>query len=491
MQNLRNLFKNIKIIEQKGNLEKVIQGVQFDSRQVIENELFVALSGETVDGHQYIRKAIANGANTIVCERLPEILDKKITYLKVENTRLALGWLSANFYDNPSEKLKLVGITGTNGKTTTTTLLYKLFKELGYKTGLISTVRNYIDEEVYEAKFTTPYPPDLQKLMAEMLKKGVTHCFMEVSSHAIEQDRITGLEFDGAVFTNISHDHLDYHKTFENYIKAKKKFFDNIPASAFALVNVDDKRGKIMLQNTRAKTQKTFALFNPADFKAKLLENTLQGLFLEIENRQAWFRLIGEFNAYNLLTAYAVTQLLGEPEEEILQVLSALKPAEGRFEQVPSKTGITSIVDYSHTPDALENALKTIQDVLNGEEEVITVVGCGGNRDAMKRPTMAKIACDYSNQVILTSDNPRDEEPIKIIEDMLTGVTPENQHKVEVLENRKEAIFKACQIAKKGDVILVAGKGHETYQEIKGVRHSFDDRKILAEALQNTFHNKK
>ncbi len=483
MMKLDILANAIQILKTIGNLEKNIEAIQVDSRQVKKNTLFVALKGTKMDGHEYIDTAIQNGATAIVCEILPSFPNQTITYIQVENSSIALGFLASEFYDNPSQKIKVVAITGTNGKTTTATLCYRLFKKLGYRTGLLSTVQNYIHEDVYPATLTTPNPLEMQFLLAEMVRKGCTHVFMEASSHAMVQNRIAGLRLTGAVFTNITHDHLDFHITFDNYIEAKKKLFDDLPKTAFALVNSDDKRGMVMLQNCKAKVQKTFALKNDADFKAKILENTLQGLLMEIENQQVWFKLTGKFNAYNLMTVYGIATLLEEDKEAILTELSSLEGADGRFEQMISKTGIIGIVDYAHTPDALENVLSTIQELCHGNERIITVVGCGGNRDATKRPIMAQIACKYSDEVILTSDNPRNEDPIKIIQDMQTGVSLKDESKTHIIENRKEAIQEAYRLAKSKDVILIAGKGHENYQEIKGIKHPFDDKEVLKELL--------
>lgn len=390
--------------------------------------------------------------------------------------------MASNFYANPSGKMKLVAVTGTNGKTTNATLLWKLFRGLGYKTGLLSTVENKIDNEPVAATHTTPDPLQLNQLLNKMVESGCTHCFMEASSHAIHQERIAGLELDGAVFTNITHDHLDYHQTFDNYIAAKKKLFDELPSSAFALTNIDDKRGKVMLQNTKAKTY-TFALEKPADFKGRLMDNTLHGIEMEIENKRVWFRLIGNFNAYNLLGVYAVAVLLGEDSDTVLAQLSALEGAKGRFEQIISKDKITAIVDYAHTPDALENVLKTIADLRGGKEQVITVVGCGGNRDAAKRPIMAQIAAKYSDKAVLTSDNPRNEEPQDILNQMEAGLKLADKKKTVTIIDRKEAIKTACMLAKPGDIILIAGKGHEDYQEIKGVKYPFDDKQVVMEFL--------
>ncbi len=467
----------------QGNVSQEITNIQFDSRKITENSLFVAIKGTLTDGHQYIQKAIELGAKAILLEEIPnEILDG-ITYIQHENTAKFLGIIASNFYDNPSSKLKIVATTGTNGKTTVSTLLFKLFKELGYKTGLLSTVQNQINDEIYPTQLTTPDALTIQFLLAEMVKKGCSYCFMEASSHALVQERISGMTLSGGVFLNITHDHLDFHQTFDNYIKAKKTLFDILPKNAFALTNIDDKRGQIMVQNCNAKIQKTFALQSIADFKGKILENTLQGLLLEINGESAWFRLIGEFNAYNLLTVFAVAILLEQDQQEVLLALSGLNGAAGRFEQQRGKTGKTGIVDYAHTPDALKNVLETIETLKMFPTEVITIIGCGGDRDKTKRPIMTKIACEFSDKVILTSDNPRSENPLTILEEMQKGVSFEYQKKITVIENRKEAIKWACEQAKNTDIILVAGKGHETYQEIQGVKYPFDDKKILEEYL--------
>lgn len=469
------------LIQTVGNTAVEVNAIVFDSRKVKEGVIFVASKGTTVDGHQFIDKAIELGAKVILLEQLPATTEEGITYLQVENSNVAMGLMAANFFGNPSRKMKVVGVTGTNGKTTNVTLLHHLFRKLGYDVGMLSTVQNQINETVLPATHTTPDAVACQELMAKMVAAGCQYCFMEVSSHAIEQARIAGIEFAGAVFTNITHDHLDYHVTFDNYIKAKKKLFDQLPASAFALVNYDDKNGRIMLQNTQA-TKYSFALKTIANFKAKLMANTLQGLQLEVQNKEVWFRLIGSFNAYNLLGVYATAILLGENEDDVLTELSGLDTAKGRFEQVVSKNHITGIVDYAHTPDALENVLTTIAD-LKGEGKVITVVGCGGNRDAAKRPIMAEIACKYSDKVILTSDNPRNEEPEAILAEMQKGVSFQNTRKVLSILDRREAIKTACMLAAENDIILLAGKGHEHYQEIKGVKHHFDDKEELMRVL--------
>jgi UDP-N-acetylmuramoyl-L-alanyl-D-glutamate--2,6-diaminopimelate ligase len=475
---LKDLLYKVSLLSIKGDTSVQISSICFDSRAVQLDSLFIAVKGTQTDGHAYIEKAIDSGAAAIVGEQMPTELKEEVVYVQVSDSAQALGWIAANFYGNPSAKLKLVGVTGTNGKTTTVTLLHKLFRKLGYNTGLLSTVQNQINETVIPSTHTTPDAIQLNKLLDDMVKAGCTHAFMEVSSHAVVQHRVTGISFSGAVFTNITHDHLDFHKTFDNYIRAKKKFFDDLPSSAFALVNLDDKRGLVMMQNTLAR-RNTFSLQNMGDFKGKLIANTLHGLQMEIGGKEVWFKLIGNFNAYNLLGVYGTAILLGEDSEEVLMELSNLYAAPGRFEQVVSPNGITGIVDYAHTPDALENVLSTIQSLREGNEQVITVVGCGGNRDATKRPVMAEIACKFSDLVILTSDNPRNEDPMDILDQMMQGVKITDRKKIQVIADRKEAIAKACQLAKSKDIILVAGKGHETYQEIKGVKHPFDDRQVL------------
>ena len=462
-------------------MERRVSDIVFDSRKVSANAAFVAVPGTQVDGHDYIQTALEKGANTIVCERLPEQLKEDVTYVQVISSAKALGIMASNFYGNPSEKIKVVAVTGTNGKTTTVTLLHQLFVRMGYSTGLLSTVENKINEEVIPSTHTTPDAVSVQALLRKMVDAGCTHCFMEASSHAIVQERIAGLKLAGAVFTNITHDHLDYHGTFDEYIKAKKKLFDELPKDAFALVNADDKRGMVMVQNCKG-THQTFGLKSHADFKAKILSNTLEGLELDINGKLIWFRMIGSFNAYNLLGVLGVAVLLGEDEEEVLRQLSGIKGAKGRFDRI-SIGGITAIVDYAHTPDALLNVLSTIDNIRNKTEQVITVVGCGGDRDKTKRPLMAQTACDWSNKVILTSDNPRSENPENIIEDMKAGISPVNQRKAIAITDRKEAIKAAFLLAQPGDIILVAGKGHEKYQEINGVKTSFDDKQILKDCF--------
>lgn len=487
MAKLKDILYKVSLKSVSGDMEVDVIDIAFDSRQVNPGTAFVAIKGTQVDGHQYIQQAIEQGAVAVVLEEMPESPAEGISFVEVEDSSKALGFMASNYYGNPSSKLKLVGVTGTNGKTTCVTLLYQLFRALGYNTGLLSTVENRINEEVVSATHTTPDALTINKTLAQMVARGCTHCFMESSSHAIVQNRIAGLNYDGAVFTNLSHEHLDYHKTFDEYIRAKKLLFDGLSSAAFALVNADDKRGAVMLQNTKASKHK-YALKSMAEFKAKILSNSLQGLELDMAGKNVWFKLIGDFNAYNLLAVYGTAILLGEEETDVLEQLSNLNPAPGRFEQVITNTGITALVDYAHSPDALENVLSTIAEFRTGNEKVITVVGCGGNRDKEKRPIMAKIACDLSDKVILTSDNPRHEDPMAILKNMQEGVTPSNFKKTLVIEDRREAIKAAAGMAEKNDIILVAGKGHETYQEVKGVRHDFDDRVILNEML-NLMHN--
>lgn len=481
--NLKRILNKISITQTIGNLEKSVSSIEFDSRKAQAGSAFVAVKGTQVDGHRYIGSAISKGAEIIICETLPEDLKDGVTYIKVENSAAALGQAASNFYDNPSSKLKLVGVTGTNGKTTTVTLLHDLFTDLGYKVGLLSTVENIIAGQVIPSTHTTPDAVQINKLIADMVDAGCEFAFMEVSSHAIHQRRIDGLAFDGALFTNISHDHLDYHKTFKEYINAKKMFFDNLDKSAFALTNLDDRRGMVMLQNTKA-AQYKYSLRRPADFKAKIIENALTGLQLDLDGQEFYGRLIGEFNAYNTLAVYATAVLLNQDKTEVMQSLSNLKSAEGRFDYITSLSRkLIGIVDYAHTPDALEKVLSTIHQLKAGNGQIITVVGCGGDRDKKKRPVMAKVACDYSNQVILTSDNPRTEQPEDILKDMEAGIPPYASQKVITISNRKEAIKVACKLAKNNDIILVAGKGHEKYQDINGVKHPFDDKEVLKEYL--------
>lgn len=484
MKTLNDILNNVTVLQVVGNESVAIGKVCFDSREVVAGSLFVAVTGTATDGHLYIDQSIAKGAVAIVCEQMPETLVDGVIYIKVPVSSEALAFIAENFFDNPSGKTKMVAITGTNGKTTTATLLYRLFFGLGYKVGLLSTVENRINEVVVPATHTTPDPIQLSGLLAEMVESGCEYVFMEASSHAIHQNRVAALQLDGAVFTNISHDHLDYHKTFDDYIKAKKKLFDNLSSNAFALTNIDDKRGMVMVQNTKALIR-TYSLKRVADFRAKILENAFSGLLLDLDGQEVHTRLIGEFNAYNLLAIYAVARLLGIDKMETLGALSQLTTAEGRFDYVISpKRHIVGIVDYAHTPDALKKVLASIKAIRTGNEQVITVVGCGGNRDKEKRPVMARIACELSNKVILTSDNPRNEEPEEILAQMKTGVTPVHARNVLTITERKEAIRTAAQLAVDGDIILLAGKGHEKYQEIKGVKYPFDDKQILADTLK-------
>lgn len=465
-------------------LEKDIHQIVFDSRKAHKDAVFVATRGTVVDGHNFITAAVENGAEVVVCEMAVEMPKADVLYLLVADTKKALGWMACNFYEHPSQQLKLVGVTGTNGKTTTATLLYKLFMGLKQKVGLMSTVENRIGEEVLDATHTTPDAIAINSLLAQMRDAGCEYVFMEVSSHAADQDRIAGLDFAGAIFTNISHDHLDYHGTFQNYIYAKKKFFDQLPKTAFALINIDDKRGSVMVQNTEARVY-TYSLRSLSDFKVKIIENSFSGLVLEMDDKEVFTRLVGDFNAYNLLAVYAAAVLLEEDKDDLLRVLSELTTAEGRFDTViDNKLELMGIIDYAHTPDALEKVLQTLHKIRGGNEQIITVVGCGGDRDKAKRPMMAKVACDYSDQVILTSDNPRTEAPETILQDMQTGIPVYAGNKVLVISDRKQAIRTAVKIARKGDVILIAGKGHEKYQEINGVKYPFDDKEIFAESLK-------
>jgi len=482
MAALRDILYKVSLISTSGDMEREIVAIAFDSRKVKEQTLFIAVKGTQIDGHEFITQAIKTGAVAIVCEQLPEEIMEGVTYVAVKNSAAALGVIASNFYNNPSSRLNLVGVTGTNGKTTIATLLFQLYRKLGFSTGLISTVQNQIDTKAIPASHTTPDAIQLNQLLADMVDHGCEYCFMEVSSHALAQFRVEGVSFRGAVFTNISHDHLDYHKTFDAYINAKKKLFDGLGSDAFALVNVDDKRGRIMLQNTKAE-KNTYALKSVANFKSKLISNTIHGLEMEIDGKNAWFKLIGDFNAYNITAVYATAVLLGEDSDEALKQLTLLSGAPGRFEQVASDAKVTAIVDYAHTPDALKNVLETITELRTGNEKVITVVGCGGDRDKSKRPLMAAIACSMSDKVVFTSDNPRTEDPIAIIKDMQEGISPADYKKTVILADREEAIKTACLLANENDIILVAGKGHETYQEINGIRHPFDDKEVLGRML--------
>jgi len=487
MNNLQDILYKAGITEKIGSTNLQINDICFDSRKISPKCLFVAVRGTNADGHQYIQQAVEKGAAAIVCEAFPEKIIENITYVKVADSSYSLGFIASNFFDNPSQKLTLIGVTGTNGKTTIATTLHQLFIQLGYNSGLLSTIKNKINNEEIPATHTTPDAIQLNQLLKKMVDKKCTHCFMEVSSHAAQQGRIAGLDFDGGIFTNLTLDHLDYHKTFDEYLKAKKKFFDSLSSKAFALSNIDDKNGKVMLQNTKAKKY-AYALKTVADYKAKIIENTFSGLQVDIDGNDVWFKMIGEFNAYNLLAVYATAVLLEEEKFKVLSILSGLEPVEGRFDFIKSDNNITAIVDYAHTPDALKNVLETISTIRTGNETLISVVGCGGDRDRTKRPIMAKIACNMSNKVILTSDNPRSEDPEEIIKEMKSGIDPLNMKKVLAIVNREEAIKTACSLAQQGDIILVAGKGHEKYQEIKGVKHPFDDKKIVKEIFN---HHKK
>ena len=483
MKLLKDILYRVRIEQVVGSTNTAIEQIEFDSRKVVAFAAFVATRGTQVDGHAFIAKAIESGASAIVCEELPTELKDGVTYVRVTDAAATLGIMAANFFDHPAKKLKLVGITGTNGKTSTATLLYRLFRALGHKCGLISTVETRIGQKTIESTHTTPDAVRLNELLAEMVSERVTHCFMEVSSHSVVQERIAGLQFAAGVFTNITHDHLDYHGTFAEYIKAKKRFFDQLPASAFALVNADDVNSAVMLQNTKA-TKRSYAVKNMADHRARIVENQLTGLHLNIDGHDMYSRLIGEFNASNLLAVYAVATLLGEAPLNVLTALSDLQPPRGRFQIVRSTGGIIGIVDYAHTPDALKNVLSTINDVCGDNEQVITVVGCGGDRDRSKRPIMARIATELSSHVVLTSDNPRSEDPMAILNEMRTGVQITDRSRVWVNADRREAIRQAVGMAKAGDVVLLAGKGHETYQEIAGVKHPFDDVAVLKETLE-------
>lgn len=483
MKTIKALIANIDTKQVTGDTGITVLHLTYDSRQVGEGSLFFAVKGTQVDGHQFIPSVIEKGAAAIVCETLPQELDETVTYIKVANTSEAMAHIAAEFYDHPSRKLKLTAVTGTNGKTTVATLLFKLFRSFGHHVGLLSTVQNQIDDEVIPSTHTTPDSIRINELLEHMVDKGCEYCFMEASSHAIDQHRITGLHFAGTVFNNITHDHLDYHHTFDNYIKAKKKLFDDVNEDAFALTNKDDKNGMVMLQNTKA-TKYTYSLKSMADFKAKIIESDFNGMLLNIDGEEAWFRLVGNFNAYNLLAVYGAAFLLGKPKKDIITLLSNIESVKGRFDYVRSTTGIIGIVDYAHTPDALKNVLDTINQIRTTNEQLITVVGCGGNRDAAKRPVMADIASEQSTRVIFTSDNPRNEDPEAILDDMQKGVKPLHYKKTLRISDRKEAIKTAVSIAKKGDIILVAGKGHENYQEIKGVKQHFDDKETLMEMFE-------
>lgn len=482
---LSELLKSVSILQIAGSAETEITGVNIDSRKIEKGHLFVAIKGTQTDGHKFIAKAIELGATAILCEDMPEEKIESVSYLQVASTEDVVGQVATNFYGNPSKKLKLVGVTGTNGKTTIATLLYNMFRKFGHRCGLLSTVCNYIEDEAIAADHTTPDPIELNHLLHRMVEAGCEYAFMECSSHAIAQKRIGGLTFAGGIFTNLTRDHLDYHKTFENYRNAKKAFFDGLPKEAFAITNADDKNGSVMVQNCKANI-KTYSIRQMADFRAHIIECHFEGMYLEINGREVGVQFIGKFNVSNLLAVYGAAVMLGKNPEDVLVVMSTLKSVAGRLEPIRSKDGITAVVDYAHTPDALENVLNAIHEVLEGKEgHVITVCGAGGNRDKGKRPLMAQEAVKQSDRVIITSDNPRFEEPQDIINDMLAGLTPQQMKKVVSIVNRKEAIRTACMMAQKGDVILIAGKGHEDYQEIKGVKHHFDDREVVRDIFNS------
>ncbi|WP_405210916.1 UDP-N-acetylmuramoyl-L-alanyl-D-glutamate--2,6-diaminopimelate ligase [Dokdonia sp. Asnod2-E02] len=480
---LKDILYRVTLESVVGNTAIAITDVHFDSRKASLNDVFVAIRGTQSDGHDYIEKAVAQGALAIICEEMPQQIINGITYVKVADTSSALATIASNYYGNPSANLKLIGITGTNGKTTIASLLYQLFKKAGYKTGLLSTVKIMVDATEHKATHTTPDSLTINKYLAEMSAAGVEYCFMEVSSHGIHQKRTEGLHFEGGIFTNLSHDHLDYHETFAEYRDVKKKFFDELPKTAFALVNNDDKNGPVMVQNTKAK-KVTYALKSYADYRAQILENQLSGLLLKVQDQEVWVKLIGSFNAYNLLAIFATAELLGLDQMEALQLLSELESVSGRFQYFISEGNVTAIVDYAHTPDALKNVLETINDIRTKNEELITVVGAGGDRDTTKRPKMGNIASALSTKAIITSDNPRSENPEAIIEQIEAGVEPIHYKRILSITDRKQAIKTACQLANAGDIILIAGKGHETYQEINGERFDFDDYKIVQETLK-------
>jgi UDP-N-acetylmuramoyl-L-alanyl-D-glutamate--2,6-diaminopimelate ligase len=481
---LSDILYRVRMVQVTGGTNVAIEHISIDSRTIRPMSVFVAISGTLADGHQFIDQCIRQGAVAIVCERMPEQLQNGVTYIQVQDSSEALGYIACNYYDNPSEKIKIVAVTGTNGKTTTATLLYRLFRAMGHKTGLLSTVVNKINDQALASTHTTPNAIALNELLGRMVEAGCTHCFMEASSHALHQNRLTGIRLTGALFTNITHDHLDYHGTFNEYIKAKKKLFDQLPAQAFAITNSDSKYGDIMLDHCKAK-HKSYALKTMADYKARILENSFDGLHMQLDGKEVYTRLIGSFNAYNLLLVYATGVELGIDKDLLMTTLSGLEAPEGRFEYVRSNSGIIGIVDYAHTPDALDNVLSTLHDIRKGDQNIITLIGCGGDRDKTKRPEMARIAFENSNRTILTSDNPRSENPEDILKDMQSGLRAEQLAQCLSLVDRKEAIKMACVLAQPGDIILVAGKGHEKYQEIAGVKHDFDDYQTLKETFQN------
>ena len=463
-----------------GEKDITINKISFDSRKIEPGDMFIAVRGTQVDGHKFIEDVTGKGAVAILCEKPPSKIDKNVTYIVTNDSAQALGIAASNYFDNPSSKLKLTGVTGTNGKTSIATLLYRLTTQLGYKSGLLSTVRNMVGDKEIAATHTTPDAIAIQNMLSEMVNEGCTYAFMEASSHAIDQKRTAGLDFDIAIFTNLTHDHLDYHKNFDAYLKAKKQLFDGLDPSAYALTNIDDRNGKVIVQNTRARV-KTFGVRSVADFKAKIIESHFDGMLVNIDNVELWIRLIGEFNASNILAVYSTAILLGFEKEEVLRLISKLDTVDGRFEYVKSESGVTAIIDYAHTPDALKNVLSTINQIRNESSQLITVVGAGGDRDRTKRPVMGKISAEMSDRIILTSDNPRSEDPDVIINEMMEGIDPSERNKVLSITNRKEAIKTACSMAQPGDVILIAGKGHETYQEIKGVKSYFNDKQIVSE----------
>jgi UDP-N-acetylmuramoyl-L-alanyl-D-glutamate--2,6-diaminopimelate ligase len=484
MKILSDILYKTGIAEVIGPTDISVSAVTANSLAVEDLSVFVALRGTQVDGHVFIPNAISKGAVAVVCEEFPVYVEEDVTYVRVNDSAFAYSLMASNFYDNPSEKLKLVGITGTNGKTTVATLLYRLFRLLGYKAGLFSTVSYFVNDEEFPATHTTPDAMMLNSLLKQMSEAGCEYCFMEVSSHAVVQHRVSGLHFTGGVFTNITHDHLDYHQSFDNYLKAKKTFFDNLPSSAFALTNSDDRNGGVMLQNTRA-AKAAYSKRTIADFNCRIIENSLEGLQLELDSKEVWCRLTGDFNASNLTAIYAAALLLKQDKNEVLTALSVLPPVEGRFDLVKTASGITGVIDYAHTPDALKNVLETLTEINGGKGKIITVVGCGGNRDSAKRPVMAAIACEFSYKLVLTSDNPRKEDPEQIIREMQTGINPAYKQKVVSILNRREAIRAACMLAGSGDIVLIAGKGHEKYQDIMGVKYPFDDKAVFSEIMSN------
>ncbi|HNS29050.1 MAG TPA: UDP-N-acetylmuramoyl-L-alanyl-D-glutamate--2,6-diaminopimelate ligase [Tenuifilaceae bacterium] len=484
MRKLLNIVPSNRIIEVKGSLDTPINNLSFDSRRIEKGNLYIAIKGTQADGHDFIAQAMERGAVAVVCERFPATISPEIVYVKVADTSATLGEMASAYFDFPSKALKVVGITGTNGKTTTVTLLYRLINMMGGKAGLISTVSNYIGNDPIPATHTTPDAIELNRLFRKMVDSGCTLCFMEVSSHAIVQKRVEGVYFAGGLFSNITHDHLDYHNTFSEYITAKKMFFDKLPPEAFALTNIDDRNGRVMVQNTNARVY-TYSLRSMADFRCKVIEQQMNGMLLSIDNTELWCRLIGGFNAYNLLAAYAVANLLGFEKQPTLTALSAMEPVRGRFEHLAADNGVVAVVDYAHTPDALDNVISTITKIRQEGQRLITVVGAGGNRDKTKRPVMAQVAVQGSDMVILTSDNPRNEEPSDIINDMKQGVAASQVGKVLSIVDRREAIRTACLLATPGDIVLIAGKGHETYQEVKGIRHHFDDKEEVTEIFKS------